>query len=272
MYNHAVLNEAALRSGLPCGKMGIELHYFERIDSTNQRAAELARQGAAEGTLLVADEQLQGRGRRGRRWHTPPGSALAFSLILRPAPAQALSPGGLGLVGALGVVEGLHRLGLSPQIKWPNDVLLGGRKVSGVLAEAAWVGESLDYVILGIGVNVREQALPQGAEMDFPATQVEGELGRRVDRPRLLLDILEGVDRWYPRLGKADLLAAWEDWLAFRGEPVELSDGSAPLRGILLGLTVDGWLRLADQVGEVVELEPGDHRLRPLAEGRGSGR
>src|SRR3972149_11786211 len=155
MYNHAVLDEAALRSGLPRGKMGIELHYFERIDSPNQR------------------------------------------------------PGGLGRGGALGGVEGLHRLGLSPQIKWPNDVLLGGRKVSGVLAEAAWVGESLDYVILGIGVNVREEAVPQGAEMDFPATQVEGELGRQVERPRLLLDILQGVDRWYPRLGKADLLAAW---------------------------------------------------------------
>jgi BirA family biotin operon repressor/biotin-[acetyl-CoA-carboxylase] ligase len=99
MYNHAVLNEAALRSGLPRGKMGIELHYFERIDSTNLRAAELARQGAAEGTLLVADEQLEGRGRHGRRWHTPPGTALAFSLILRPAAMQAISPGSLGLVG-----------------------------------------------------------------------------------------------------------------------------------------------------------------------------
>ena len=108
--------------------------------------------------------------------------------------------------------------------------------------------------------------------MDFPATQVEGELGRRVDRPRLLWDILQGVDRWYPRLGKADLLAAWEDRLAFRGEPVELRDGSAALRGVLLGLTVHGWLRLAEQAGEVVELEPGDHRLRPMVEGRQSGR
>src|SRR3989304_2605131 len=116
-YNHAVLSEAVLRSSLPRGRMGIELHYFGSVDSTNRQAAELAQEGAAEGTLVVADEQTAGRGRHGRRWLTPPGCALAFSLILRPGRERVSSQGGIGLVGALGVVEGLRGLGLEPQIK-----------------------------------------------------------------------------------------------------------------------------------------------------------
>jgi BirA family biotin operon repressor/biotin-[acetyl-CoA-carboxylase] ligase len=267
MYNHAVLDEAALRSGLPQGRMGTELHYYERIDSTSSRAAELARQGAPEGTLVVADEQLRGRGRRGRRWLTPAGAGLAFSLILRPAPSLAASPGRIGLVGAMGVAHGLEALGLSPKIKWPNDVLLGVRKVSGALAEAVWLGDQLEHVILGVGVNVRAQAVPPDQEVDYPATSVENELRRPVDRTRLLLDILRGIDHWVVRLGGVELATAWANRLAFQGEPVEIRDGEAPLRGTLLGLTVDGWLRLGTQSGGVVELEPGDLGLRPLSAG-----
>jgi BirA family biotin operon repressor/biotin-[acetyl-CoA-carboxylase] ligase len=266
MYNHAVLDEAALRAGLPQGRMGAELHYYRQIDSTNLRAAALARQGAPEGTLVVAEEQLQGRGRRGRRWLTPPGSALAFSLVLRPAAEQGTSPGGIGLLGAVAVAEALEGLGLQPAIKWPNDVLLGGRKVSGVLAEADWLGEVLGQVILGIGVNVRAEAVPALAEVDFPAGSVEGELGHPVNRSQLLLDILRRLDRWYPRLGGADLLIAWESRLAYRGEPVELGDGGSPLRGSLVGLTREGRLRLSGSDGEVFEVEPGELQLRPAGD------
>jgi BirA family biotin operon repressor/biotin-[acetyl-CoA-carboxylase] ligase len=216
---------------------------------------------------VVADEQLRGRGRRGRRWSSPAGAALAFSLVLRPAPALAASPGGFGLVGAMGVAEGLERLELKPRIKWPNDVLLGDRKVSGVLAEAAWLGEQLEHIILGVGVNVRVQSAPPDQAVDYPATSVEGELGQPVDRTRLLLDILRGIDHWMPRLGGLELRAAWQARLAFRDEPVEIRDGEAPLRGTLLGLTADGWLRLGTEAGGVVELEPGDLGLRPLAAG-----
>lgn len=260
-----MLSESRLRSGLPVGRMGTALHFFERIGSTNQHAAELARQGASEGTLIVADEQVEGRGRRGRRWLTPPGSALAFSLVLRPSVHQAGTPGGIALVGALGVCEGLHELGLRPLIKWPNDVLLYERKVSGVLAEADWIGDELEHVILGIGVNVREESVPPQAELDYPATWVEAEAGGRVDRAQLLRGILRGVDHWYAQLGTPQLLAAWESRLAFRGDPVEVSEGRGPLRGILVGLTSQGRLRLAGQASGVVELEPGEHRLRPLA-------
>lgn len=263
-----MLTGAALRTELPVGALGVELHFFESTDSTNEQAGQLAQGGAPAGTLVVADEQRRGRGRRGRLWATPPGVALAFSLILRPARSRAVSPGGIGLVGALGVVEGLSRLGLHPQIKWPNDVLIEGRKVCGVLAEASWVGDRLEHLVLGVGVNVREGSLPPESALDFPGTAVELALGRSVDRLPLLLDILQGIDRWYPRLGEPDLLTAWEDCLAFRNEQVELLEGPEPLHGSLLGLTADGRLRLVDPAGEVVEARAEDYRLRPLGAGR----
>ncbi len=243
--------------------MGSELHYFESIGSTNQHAIELARAGSPEGALVVANEQTHGRGREGRRWHTPRGRSLALSLVLRPSPEMAVSPGGLGLVGAMAVVEALQALSIEPRIKWPNDVLIEGKKIAGVLAEASWSGATLEYVVLGIGINVRKGSIPPGSEPAFPASWIESFCGTAVDRVALLGGVVEGVDRWYPRLGEADLLAAWEVNLAFRGQQVAVLSRGEWVHGLLLGLTQDGWLRLATPEGEILELEPGDHTLRP---------
>lgn len=259
-----MLHEADLRAGLPVGSLGVELHYFDSLDSSNAEAGRLAGRNAPAGTLVVADEQRQGRGRHGRRWLTPAGAGLAFSLLLRPARKQATGPGGYGLIGALAVAEGLDGLGLQPSIKWPNDVLLAERKVSGVLAEAAWMGDELAYVVLGIGVNVRSGSVPEVESLDFPATYVEREVGGPVDRTGLLLAILQGVDRWHERLGHPELLATWESRLAFRGNLVELEDGKTSVRGTLLGLTQDGRLRLALNAGQVLELDAGVYHLRPV--------
>ena len=245
--------------------MGSELHYFESIGSTSQHAAELAKANAPEGTLVVADEQTQGRGRGGRHWRTPRGCSLAMSLVLRPSPDKATGPGGTGLVGALAVVDALSTLAIESSIKWPNDVMIEGRKVAGVLAEASWSGDYLDYVVLGIGINVREGSIASDADLEYPATWIESVGGSRVDRIALLGEVVEGIDRWYPRLGRPDLLAAWEGKLAFRGERVNILAKGEWVAGLLMGLTQDGWLRLATQEGEILELEPGDHRLRPAS-------
>jgi BirA family biotin operon repressor/biotin-[acetyl-CoA-carboxylase] ligase len=256
-----VLRVEELKAGLPVGKLGVELHFYPSLSSTNDRAAELARAGAPEGTLVVADEQTAGRGRSGRRWHSLAGSGLALSLVLRPTTLGSREIAALGMIGALGSIEALAELGLQPQLKWPNDVLLDGAKVGGILAEASWTASQLDHVILGIGLNVRNTPLP---EVDFPATAVEQSLGKPVAREALLLRVLAATDRWYGRLIEGTAHPDWEARLAYRGKRVALSNGKGEQVGVVLGLTSQAGIRMAIEGDEQVVFESGAYRLRPL--------
>ncbi len=256
-----VLRLEELKAGLPVGKLGVELHAYPSLGSTNDRAAELARAGAPEGTLVVADEQTAGRGRSGRRWHSPAGSGLALSLVLRPARLGSREIAALGVIGALGSIEALTELGLQPELKWPNDVLLDGAKVGGILAEASWTNSQLDHVILGIGLNVSKTQMP---EVDFPATTVEQSLGRPVDREALLLRVLAGTDQWYDRLIEGRAHPGWESQLAYRGKRVAISNGTGERVGVVLGLTRLAGIRLATDDDEQVVFEAGAYHLRPV--------
>lgn len=263
-----MLDEASLRSRLPVGEFGNPLHFFVSIGSTNDQADELARQGAPHGTLVVADAQTAGRGRGGSAWLTPPGSGLAMSLVLRPIGLASERAWGLNVLGALAVLDGLEMEGVRAEIKWPNDVLAGGRKLAGVLTEATWQGERLDHAVLGLGVNVGLASVPSLAVVDFPATCVEAVAGRAVDRAGLLSGILDGLRRWYPRIGSAAMLEAWGRSLAFLGEVVEVEQARGTVRGTLQGLTPDGQLVLWDGERRQVLIEAGAWRLRPVARQR----
>ena len=170
--NHAEFARAI--DGLPLARA----EFFETIGSTNDVVAAWAAEGAVGPCLAAADEQTQGRGREGRRWHTPAGSALALSLLL-PAPQgfEASQLGRVSGLGALAVCETLEAMGVAAEIKWPNDVLAGGRKLCGVLPEAHWTGSRLQALILGIGINVAAQSVPADSELSFPATSVEAAAG-----------------------------------------------------------------------------------------------
>lgn len=260
-----MLSEKRLRARLPVGNLGREFHFYHTVDSTNDRAAELARGGAPEGTLVVAEEQTAGRGRGARRWFTPPASALALSLILRPrATAAVLSQ--LIAIGALAVVEALEAEGASAEIKWPNDVLMEGRKVSGVLVEGSWLGADLEFVVCGIGVNVGRASVPPEKEMDYPPTCVEAVVGRPADREDLLIAVVQGLARWYPALGSPQLREVWERRLAFKDQEIHVSTGQGgeEIRGWLRGLTDDGRLRLETAGGAVVLVGAEGTSVRPL--------
>ena len=253
-------------AGLPLGGWRI----LDSLGSTNDEAEAWANTGASDMALVVADEQTAGRGRLGRRWFTPPGAALAFSLVLRPPlpPAAAeLSRMHLAALGALAISRAIERLlDLPPQIKWPNDVLLGGRKVAGILVEAQWQGDQLSAAILGMGVNVAPASVPPPDALTFPATCLEWEAGREVDRFSLLPIILEEVFLWKARLGTPDFLEAWQDRLAFRDQWVRVLDplGAAPPReGLLVGLDERGCLLLRNRSGAGFNLCSGELRLRP---------
>lgn len=252
-----------LCASLPVGSLGQPFEYAARMPSTNDRARELARQGAPHGTLVVADEQTAGRGRGGRKWLTPPRSAIAMSLVLRPGSVSTAETGSLAVVGALAVAEALDGLGVQAWVKWPNDVILSEGKVAGVLVEADWLGGSIEHVILGIGINVRPCSVPK-ADLEFPATCVEHAVGRRVDRSGLLIAVLERLDHWLSKLGSKELMQAWEDRLAYVGRHVTVYGPGVEMAGSLLGVTAKGQLRLALASGERLTVGAGGLSLRPI--------
>lgn len=187
-----------------------------------------------------------------------------MSLVMRPTQTEAAALGAMGLVGALATIDALKGMKLEPRLKWPNDVLLEGKKVAGVLTEASWTGSALDYIVLGIGVNVKPVPLEGEADFDYPSTSVEDSVGETVDRGPLIFSIVAGVDEWYDRLQSGEAHPAWEERLAYKSEWVTLTNGEQELTGRPIGLTPSGGLRLETAGGEELVLEAGSFRLRPM--------
>lgn len=258
------LSPEDLNRRLPVEGLGQPLYFFISIGSTNDYAKELAQKGAPHGTLVVADEQTAGRGRAGRSWSTPPGTALAMSLLVRPDSLAPESSAPLTGVGALAVAEAIRDRGGEPQIKWPNDVLIAGRKTAGILVETQWEQKRIESAVIGIGVNVRAGSAPPDEDLDYPATDLETALEAGLSRTDLLVDILEGLTRWLGEVGKASLVSAWERYLFALGQIVKLEGPGESTIGELLGLTPGGHLRLKLPDGEVNTVGPEIRRLRPV--------
>jgi len=192
------LNPHTILAGLATESLGRQIVYYPVVGSTNLAAKQLAAEGAADGTLVIADEQTAGRGRLDRRWFAPPGSSLLFSLIFRPA-LTAGRVHGLTMVCGLGIREAVREVTALPaQLKWPNDIMVHGRKAGGILTEASSSGEVLNHVVVGVGLNVNlpSDALPP----EFGATSLRHELGRAVPRPDLLQKALLHIERRYKAL------------------------------------------------------------------------
>lgn len=258
------MNNRLLKAALKDLPMG-GLRYLERVGSTNDVALAWAADGAADFSLVVSDEQTTGRGRGGRRWYTPPGAALAFSLILRPRSVEHEKAALFSALGAVAVVEALGQRALQAEIKWPNDVLLRRRKVCGVLTETVWVGDQIDSLVIGVGVNVASSSVPPAEQLTFPATCLEVEAGREVDRLSLLHDILFALSHWRPQMGTSAFRDAWERRLAFRGETVEVwAEGRPPCSGQIAGLGQDGSLLLRSSAQEILSFPFGEVHLRPV--------
>lgn len=243
-----------------CGRFGATLAHHASATSTNDLATAAAAQGASEGLVVCADEQTQGRGRQGRRWEAPPGAGLLCSVLLRPALPPPLAPR-VGLYVAVAAAAAVERaLALPVALKWPNDLLVCGRKVAGVLAESGIVGARLDYVVVGIGINVHWHPA------DVAATSLDAAAGRLVPRRALLAALLAELDRWRPLLDATEpdrLLAAWRGRLITLGRAVEVRGLAQPLRGVAIGVVADGGLVVADDRGRTEVVHAADVTLRP---------
>jgi len=254
-----------LRRGLQSRVVGRQIHCFAEVDSTNVRAAQLAEQGAEEGSVVLAEAQSAGKGRLGRRWESPPGVNLYLSVILRPhiLPRQAPL---LTFLSSLAVARTIEaESGLRPTVKWPNDVLLHGRKVAGLLNEMNAETERINYVILGIGVNLNMQREAFPAELRYPATSLALELGRPIDRSRFCRRLCAELDRLYGEYAAAGEEAILNGWLAYFdliGKVVTVSAPDRTLDGVVAGLAPDGALLLRRDDGGVERILAGDVRPR----------
>lgn len=231
----------------------LRLLAFESIDSTNEELRRRAAQGAPEGTAVVAETQTAGRGRQGRRWESPPGN-LYCSLLLRPACPPALGAN-LSFAAALAVADAIEPM-LPPDVdlrfKWPNDVLLGGRKVAGVLLESEIKGDALDWIVLGLGVNIA--SFPQAAM--YPATSLTAAGCRDASVREVMGSYFDHIRLWYGRWRKdgfSPLRTAWLARAAGRGEAIEVRMSGGHVTGRFADLDDDGAL--------VVETKEGRRRI-----------
>jgi BirA family biotin operon repressor/biotin-[acetyl-CoA-carboxylase] ligase len=250
----------ALESVRPrLGRLASQVLYFTSAGSTNDIAGELAARGAAEGAVVVADAQTTGRGRRGRTWFSPAGSGLYVSVVLSPGRARVASERAMALTTlAAGVAlsEAIeHTTGLSADIKWPNDLMVGRRKLAGILAE----GVAHDSVVLGYGVNVGLAAYPP--ELADRATSLESELGRGIDRAMLFAESLASLAARYGDLLTGEYDAILDAWRArapgSRGARVSWETLLGPRSGVTAGIDDRGAL-LVQVEGRIERLVAGE--------------
>ncbi len=230
--------------------------FFAAVESTNDLAMAWLNEGTSAGSVLVADVQTRGRGRLGRTWFAPPGTALMLSYILHPAIDDLPY---IGMMGALSVCEALRSLGVEQSgIKWPNDVQIDGRKVCGVLPEAAWQNNRLLGVILGAGINVR---------VDFAGTALAGTaisletVLPRVDRADLLRRIVARLDFWSARLASDELFEQWRGSLVMLKRRVSINHVTGTVEGIAESVDRQGALLVRDSTGRVSRVIAGDIAL-----------
>lgn len=246
-----MLDEDSLRAGLPIAWIGENFYFHQSIDSTNSEGNRLAKEGAPHGTLIVANEQRAGRGRAGRRWITAPDSAIAMSIVVRPDQILANDWQKVNAIAALAVVKVLEDYGLSAEIKWPNDVLLDGKKVAGILLEGVWRADQAEFAVLGIGVNVKKRSLPSLNLLNFPATYIMETSTQPIARDELLFAILRALVAWIDRLNTDELTVNLNKHLAFVNQTVVI-DNDPQLGGKLLGVDDEGRLRIIIQGEELV--------------------
>ncbi len=266
-----ILSKSEIASRLTTKWAGKKIYYFDETGSTNTDAKRFAEEGEPHGTIVVADKQTAGKGRRGRGWQSPSGTSVYFTILLRPdfRPDKASM---LTLVIALSVAEAIEELaGIDAQIKWPNDIVVHKKKVCGILTEMATTPEmdEIQYVIVGVGVNINHATTG-----DFPeeirdkATSLKIETGRHINRAALLIRILERFEKNYETFEQtvdlSGLQAAYQAHLINVDTEVRVLDPAGEYTGISRGISHSGELIVEKENGEKVSVYAGEVSVRGL--------
>ncbi|UCG83832.1 MAG: biotin--[acetyl-CoA-carboxylase] ligase [Dehalococcoidia bacterium] len=249
----------AIKQGLTTRLVGSNLIYYPSVSSTQDIAREAAVKGAHEGTTIVAEEQTKGRARLGRTWINPPG-VVAVSIILHPEMSQLTR---LTVMASLATSQCIEKAtGLKTSIKWPNDVLINGKKVSGILIESALRGQAVDWAVVGIGININfdPKSFPEIADI---ATSLSAELGREVSQLQVLLHLLDEMEQLYMALREGHSIhEEWRSRLETLGKQVEVTFGDHVEVGCAESVDDDGSLLLRRSDGTLISIIAGDVSLR----------
>ncbi len=241
--------------------IGRDIRVFKETTSSNDVVEKLARDGAKEGAVVFAESQTRGRGRLGRQWVSPSQKGLWFSLLLRPKlrPQQATW---ITIASAVALRRAIHEFcGLSSEIKWPNDLLVGGRKLAGILTELRAELDQVQYIVLGIGVDVNLLHSEFPAALRSKATSIRAELGRPVSRAGLAVAILRELDRDYQRICEDNLRGLADEWVehcATIGKDVTVHSGERTITGRAESLNRDGALLVRTDHGRIEQVTGGE--------------
>jgi len=253
-----LLDRALVERRLRTRYLGRNILYLQTTSSTQDAARAAAERGAPVGTAVLAEEQTAGRGRLGRAWVSPAGKNIYVTLIMRP-PAPKLRA--LSIVSPLAVAEALEGIGLAPRLKWPNDVLVGGRKIAGILIETELSGDAVKYALVGIGLNVNldVEAVPEIAEI---ATSARRELGGDASREELLAALLNAFEARYEQALEGDaVFRAWRSRLETLGRRVRATLGQRVEEGVAEDVDAEGNLLVRRDDGSLAVVEAGDVTL-----------
>ncbi|MHC8659844.1 biotin--[acetyl-CoA-carboxylase] ligase [Bacillus amyloliquefaciens] len=246
------LSESEIRFGLKTEVLGKQLYYRDVLPSTQKTAHELANDGAPEGTLVVADKQTAGRGRMSRVWHSQEGNGIWMSLILRPDVPLQKTPQ-LTLLSAVAVVQAIEAFtGVQPAIKWPNDLMIHGKKAVGILTELQAEEDRVRSVILGIGINVNQQETDFPGELQEIATSLSLEAGEKIDRAGLIQEILQTFEKRYQdylKHGFTPIKLLWESYAVGLGNELRARTLQGTFYGKSLGIDDEGVLLLETKDG-----------------------
>ncbi len=260
-----VLMPEAIQSGLECQLVGSRIISLDEADSTNLQACRLGDEGADDGLVVIADRQSSGKGRMGRQWESPGGVNLYASILLRP-PVLPFEAPKLTFLSAVAVCRAIKNCtGLQPTVKWPNDILLNGDKVAGLLNEMSSETDQVHYVVLGIGVNLNMHAEQFPDDLRYPATSLAIATGKAVSRlafTRSLLQELDALYQIYLEQGSVPIFAAWTELCDLTGKAVQVDCNNLLIEGTMVGLGDDGALLVRTSAGKIESIYAGD--VRPL--------
>lgn len=250
-----------IRSRLSTRVIGREVLCHEQLASTNLTAMELGEAGAAEGLVVIAEQQTAGKGRLGRRWESPAGVNLYLSILLRPAMPPWEVPR-LTFLSAVAAARALQDVtDLKVEVKWPNDLLVNGKKIAGLLNEMSAESDAVHQVVLGLGLNINMTADQFPSELRYPATSVWLEKGTLTSRLDVVVALLEHFDRLYAeflRYGMEPVRQAWQELFTMLGKVVRVESGPASLKGMVAGIDEEGALLLQLPDGKIEKVLAGD--------------
>ncbi|MBS4209786.1 biotin--[acetyl-CoA-carboxylase] ligase [Bacillus sp. FJAT-50079] len=259
------MTENEILFGLTTECFGRHIYHFDKIDSTQVKAHQLAEKGAPEGTVVIAEEQTSGRGRMSRPWHSLKKKGVWMSFIVRPKLHLQQAPQ-FTLITAIAVVKAIEETtGLEPEIKWPNDILLNGKKITGILTELQGEADHIHYLIIGIGMNVNH------AKADFPeevkeiATSLAIEKGEQVARAVLVQNVLKNFEKYYQlyvEKGFAPLKLLWESYAVSIGKTIVAKTLTSEITGKAVGITEEGVLKIEGEDGQIHHIYSADIEIK----------